>query len=247
MARTSGHGNPRWTREEVILALALYLDCREAIPGPRDPRVIELSNLLRRNPLHEQAARMPTFRNPDGVAFKIQNLRSVATGKGLPNTAEIDEIVWREFGSEKTRVDLIAQQIKDQIETAEPANVPVDDEEFAEGRLVTRAHLSRERNGKLRRHVLKQRRVDGSLSCDCCGVVAPSTSPELDDAIFEVHHLVPLAAAQARTTKVSDTALLCANCHRIVHRLIARTKRWVLPSEVPGLLAPMPEARSSSL
>lgn len=218
--------------------MALYLETRDFVPGPRDPRVIELSNLLRRNPLHEEAARMPTFRNPDGVAFKLQNLRSVATGKGLTNTAEMDGIVWREFGQDQARVALVAQRIRAEIETDQLPVIPVDEEEFAEGRLITRAHVSRERSRKLRGHVIERRRNAGPLSCDCCSASSPLASAELDDAMFEVHHLVPLAAADARATKVSDTALLCANCHRMLHRLISRTKRWVLPTDLAKLLVP---------
>ena len=32
----------------------------------------------------------------------------------------------------------------------------------------------------------------------------------------EVHHLVPLDKAE-RKTKMQDLAILCANCHRVVH------------------------------
>ena len=83
MARTQGHGNPDWTRDETILALALYFDCGENVPSKSDPRVQQLSALLRGLPYHAEAARKETFRNPDGVGFKLHNLRSVATGKGL--------------------------------------------------------------------------------------------------------------------------------------------------------------------
>ncbi len=50
MAVTQGHGNPNWTREEVILALALYQECGDKIPSSSDGRVSELSALLRSLP-----------------------------------------------------------------------------------------------------------------------------------------------------------------------------------------------------
>ncbi len=52
MARTSGHGNPKWNRDETILALDLYFDCEGAIPSHLDQRIVELSNFLRRLPYH---------------------------------------------------------------------------------------------------------------------------------------------------------------------------------------------------
>src|ERR1700685_594232 len=104
MARTQGHGNPNWTRDETILALALYFDCDAVIPLKSDARIQRLSALLRQMPYHAEAARKETFRNPDGVAFKLLNLRSVATGRGLGNTSKTDREVWEAFGSDPRRV-----------------------------------------------------------------------------------------------------------------------------------------------
>src|SRR2546428_7519523 len=103
MARTQGHGNPNWTRDETILALDLYLDLRGQIPSEDDNRVRELSALLRRYPYHAVAARRESFRNPAGVAFKLQNLRQVATGKGLANVSDTDRLVWGELGNDPAR------------------------------------------------------------------------------------------------------------------------------------------------
>ena len=83
MAVTHGHGNPKWTRDETILALDLYFDCSGIIPSGSDERVQTLSQLLRALPYHDRASRKETFRNPDGVAFKLQNLRQVT---GIPTT-----------------------------------------------------------------------------------------------------------------------------------------------------------------
>src|ERR1700687_641779 len=98
MAQAHGHGNPKWTRDEVILALDLYFNCGGSIPSKGDARVQKLSSVLRRLPYHGAESRKDSFRNPDGVAFKLQNLRHVATGKGLGNVSETDRAVWAEFG-----------------------------------------------------------------------------------------------------------------------------------------------------
>jgi 5-methylcytosine-specific restriction enzyme A len=52
-------------------------------------------------------------------------------------------------------------------------------------------------------------------------------TPHLADAQFEAHHLVPLASAVERKTQLRDMALVCANCHRIIHRLIVHHKIWL--------------------
>ena len=104
MTVTHGHGNPDWTRDEVVLALDLYFGCNGSIPSKSDARVVALSKLLRVFPYHANAARRESFRNPDGVVFKLQNLRQVATGKGLGNVSRTDREVWGELGNNQRRV-----------------------------------------------------------------------------------------------------------------------------------------------
>lgn len=101
MARTYGHGNPSWSRDETILALNLYLEVGSDVVGASDIRVIRLSETLRRLPVHAEAKKTEIFRNPDGVAFKLQNLHNVTTGKGLSNVSRMDRLVWSEFGGRR--------------------------------------------------------------------------------------------------------------------------------------------------
>jgi 5-methylcytosine-specific restriction protein A len=228
MAVTHGHGNPNWTRDEVILALDLYFDCKGNIPNSSDARVKALSELLRAFPYHSAAARRDSFRNPDGVGFKLQNLRQVATGKGLGNVSRTDRAVWDEFGNDPKRTKQLANLIRAGIKVVEAAGEDATgDDVFAEGKMVTETHARRERDPKLRKRLLEQRRKSGGLSCDVCGCTSSDHSPHLGDAVFEAHHVVPLAAGQERKTQLKDMSLLCANCHRMVHRAIVQTKRWL--------------------
>ena len=112
MARTQGHGNPDWTRDETILALDLYFKCNGRMPSPGDTTVRELSTLLRSLPYDPVSHRKETFRNPDGVAFKLKNLNNVATGKGLGNVSEIDRRVWAELGARRDEIKHLAELIK---------------------------------------------------------------------------------------------------------------------------------------
>lgn len=109
---TSGHGNPDWSKEETLLALELYQSCQGQLPSDNDPRVVQLSHLLQRLPIHPLDKRNGSFRNPDGVAFKLQNLRSVATGKGLQNVSKTDRLIWEEYGALPARVRELAEQIR---------------------------------------------------------------------------------------------------------------------------------------
>jgi 5-methylcytosine-specific restriction protein A len=189
MARTHGHGNPDWSRDEIILALDLYLDTNRQIPPEDDERVQELSRLLRRFPHHALASRKEAFRNPTGVAFKLQNLRQVATGRGLSNASKMDRQVRAEFGADPKRTKQTANLIKAAISASEFLPDIFAELEFLEGRLVTELHARRERDPKLRQRLLAARRRKGVLGCDMCSTASCSHDLELEDAMFEAHHL----------------------------------------------------------
>ena len=235
MARTHGHGNPNWTKDETILALDLYFDFGGKIPSGSDMKVTALSNMLRRFPYHAEASRKDSFRNPDGVAFKLQNLRQVATGKGLGNVSMMDRELWLELGGSPERTKALAILIREGIELFESIDPPGDDAEFVEGRVITELHHRRERDPKLRERLLSMRLDKSILYCEMCYATPISTNPAIKNAQFEAHHVVPLASSDRRTTRVSDLVLLCANCHRLIHRAIAIERRWLTVAEAKSV------------
>lgn len=237
MAVTQGHGNPNWTRDETILALELFLSSGEQMPSPRSADVVALSNMLRSLPYHVDAARKPSFRNPDGVAFKLQNIRQVATGKGLGNVSQMDRAIWAEFGNDRAEVSRLANAIRAGV-VAERTIADVPDEEFSEGRLLTILHYRRERDPKLRGKLLSTRTGD-RLSCDACGLSRTELPRELQEALFEAHHMLPLASGE-RTTRLTDLAVLCACCHRVVHKLMVKEKRAIPISELIAVIGLRP-------
>jgi 5-methylcytosine-specific restriction protein A len=235
MAVTHGHGNPDWTRDETILALCLYFDSEGTIPPSSDERVIELSRLLRSLPYHSLASRRESFRNPDGVAFKLQNIRHVATGKGLGRVSHMDRAIWAEFADKRDEVRRLRELIKTGIMVYEALGEDGGDEfQFPEGRMVTEAHNRRERNPRLRRKLIENRRCAGPLKCELCECI--ETDVAFSDAIFEAHHLIPLSEGGERTTRIKDLALLCANCHRRLHCAITEHSRWLTIPEARELI-----------
>lgn len=234
MAVTKGHGNPNWTRDEVILALDLYFDCQGRVPRSTDSKVQALSRLLRSAPSNSN--RKPSFRNPDGVSFKLQNLNQIATGVGLANTSETDRKVWETFGSDPTYAKAIANRIREFFLTVGSEEFGDVDLEFSEGRIATWLHLRRERSHGLMNNFIKMRKGRGALSCDICTRYASDFSCTFGDSVFECHHLLPLAVGGERLTQLKDLALLCANCHRLIHRAIAKAGRWLAVSEARTLI-----------
>jgi 5-methylcytosine-specific restriction protein A len=234
MAKTDGHGNPNWTRDETILALDLYFTLGGNIPSGRDHRIIGLSETLRSMPYHKDAAKKQSFRNPDGVSFKLQNLRQVATGKGLGNVSQTDRNIWEEFGARPTLVASMAAAIRIGIESQIP-DEPEGEVEFAEGRLLTQLHYRRERNRKLRAAFFSEKRQSGFV-CEICDLSRNELPTALEEAVFEAHHIIAVSEAGERKTKISDLALLCACCHRLIHKAISMEKRWIGIGEARSLL-----------
>lgn len=94
-------------------------------------------------------------------------------------------------------------------------------EGFPEGRRIYRLHATRERNPKLVREAkeLAMKR-DGALRCACCDFDFGATYGQIGHGYVEAHHTKPLSSLEERggITRVEDLALVCANCHRMLHR-----------------------------
>lgn len=58
----------------------------------------------------------------------------------------------------------------------------------------------------------------------------------MQEAMFEAHHLIPLAEAGERKIRLADLALLCACCHRLIHRAMVLKLGWVSIAEVRSML-----------
>ena len=90
------------------------------------------------------------------------------------------------------------------------------DFEAAEGNQSLVQHLQRERERSLvnakKNAVLK---ATGKLVCEICGF---NFEQRYQLGPFcEVHHKLPLAQGK-RKTKPSDLAIVCSNCHRMIHK-----------------------------
>ena len=104
--------------------------------------------------------------------------------------------------------------------TTTSASLPIDiDLEGKEGSKAFRTHIQIERDPKLvkaKKHAVLAEA--GKLECEVCGFDFFEQYGEVGNGFCEVHHLQPLAQKGRRTTTLSDLAVVCSNCHRIIHR-----------------------------
>lgn len=58
---------------------------------------------------------------------------------------------------------------------------------------------------------------NGSIKCECCTFDFLSTYGQLGEKFIECHHKIHISTGE-RITQITDLALVCSNCHRMLHR-----------------------------
>lgn len=220
--------NADWTREELILALELYLSDPVSPPGKTSPEVADLSKFLGALGVRTGASRNDDYRNANGVYLKMMNFRRfdprfTAQGKvGMNRGNALERPIWDEFSDDVPALSAAAAVIRAAIADLDlDLSGGTDDDEGAdEGRVFWRLHRARERNAKL---VAKRKRLAfekaGRLVCEVCEFDFEAQFGEVGSNFMEAHHVRPIAAMMpGDKTRVDDLALVCANCHRMLHR-----------------------------
>jgi len=211
-------------RDELILALDLYVRFKGNPPGKGSSEIIELSSLLSR--LSGVIGNDTDFRNANGVYMKLMNFRRFdpvyqAQGKsGLSRGNKLEATIWNEFHSDPIRLSQTAAAIKANLpEFSDVIYEPIEIEEAEEGRILTRAHLVRERSRRLVEAKKQEAiRETGKLVCEACGFDYKATYGERGQGFIEMHHALPVhQLLPGAKTRLGDLHLLCANCHRMVH------------------------------
>ncbi|WP_210213859.1 MULTISPECIES: HNH endonuclease [unclassified Mesorhizobium] len=235
--------NPTWTRDELILALDFYMENPASPPGKTSSKIAKLSEDLNKLATILGVSGDGQFRNPNGVYMKVMNFRRfdpafAAAGKsGLSHGGREEELVWLEFAQAPGLLRAVATAIRAAIvgETLHTAQPNLDYiEEAEEGRLLTILHQRRERNRKLV-EARKQKALEEThdLRCEACDLSFGDRYGPHGDGFIEVHHLRPLhTLREGDKTALSDLALVCANCHRMIHR----RKPWLSLTQLRTLL-----------
>ncbi|MFZ4685379.1 MAG: HNH endonuclease [Hyphomonadaceae bacterium] len=225
--------NPDWSRDELILALDAYMAWRPSFPAKTSTEIAKLSAEIRALGELLHGISSDTFRNANGVYMKLMNFRRLEPGAGgeasggLSGGSQADVEVWDAYAQNRTALATAAAAIRETL-----ARVDADEDlradlasayepeiaEATEGALVTRLHRIRERDPEIvRRKKADALKRHGKLSCDACGFDFAARYGARGEGYIECHHIQPLSASAERTTRLADMALLCANCHRMVH------------------------------
>jgi 5-methylcytosine-specific restriction protein A len=233
--------NPPWSRDELVLALNLYFRVDRSSVSSTHPDVVALSALLNRLQLHGNAHRNGLYRNPNGVSMKLMNfLRCDPNyeGVGLARGGKLEQQIWDEYSGDREALEKAAASIAQAVDflEGETQTQGVDDSGgFVEGGVLEVVHRRRERSRMLvDRKKSAVVRETGFLRCEACGFDFQQFYGDLGEGFAECHHRSPLSdIAQSRTTLMADLAIVCANCHRMLHR----KRPWMTVEELVATLA----------
>jgi len=92
-----------------------------------------------------------------------------------------------------------------------------------EGKSKLAHHMRYERNSKLVRKI-KEAAIKSNpmLNCDVCGFSFFEKYGVIGQGFIEAHHKNPLSKTKETKTTKKDIALVCSNCHRMIHKGISQ-------------------------
>lgn len=127
--------------------------------------------------------------------------------------------------------------VETEIQPTEPEQIIAEEDDelaFPEGKEIYRLHKSKERNRDLIKAAKQKRlKIDTKLCCQICGFSFTDKYGELGEGFIEAHHLFPISHLTEETeTKVEDIALVCSNCHRMLHR----KRPWLTLEELETIM-----------
>lgn len=228
---------PDWPDDAVLLLLDAYLQANGVDIAAEAAAALATNLRSLSVALDSQALAQVTGEDVLSYLQRLHRIRStIATG-----VVDIDEQASKltrlmALGdSDPTRVHATASAIRSLLIVIPGADraPPFDEPEVVqapEGLLLTREHRYRERDQSLVR-ACKARALQkhGRLVCEACGFsFAERYGPEAA-GIIECHHRQPLhTLPEHHLTHIDDLALLCANCHRVIHA----TRDWISVDEL---------------
>lgn len=123
----------------------------------------------------------------------------------------------------------------DYTPSKETVDLTEDDINFPEGKQKLRLHIYKERNPKLI-HAAKENfksQNQNKLFCEICLLDYSKKYGILGEGYIEGHHTLPVSQlTEESNTKIQDIALVCADCHRMLHR----KRPWLSKDELKQII-----------
>lgn len=172
---------------------------------------IAASNLLYGTLGKQLATVLPMQTEPEG-STRTRFWKSLSTGDGSG-----DHFIWimrPELANALVETGLV-DSANDGLAMVPDLDIHATSYSAVEGRRKLVMHIVRERNQAL---VASKKASAATHACEICGF---DSMKMYGEDYCEVHHLTPLAQLVDDTeTTLDDLAIVCANCHRIIHLMM---------------------------
>jgi len=157
----------------------------------------------------------PEFNTAHEMYIGTMRIRFKSTGRH-----DVVQVLWKDLGDSRYVLCSTTIGRAGPGGSASIEDVDLFDSSAQENRKTLVTHLRRERSRKLvtakKAAVLKS---TGALACEACNFRFDDAYGDLGGNYCEVHHRKQLAGRNgANHASMADLAILCSNCHRMIHR-----------------------------
>jgi len=143
------------------------------------------------------------------------NVCNINNISNIGNIEELQLDVWQKFKEHFVNPEQESETITSAIITTLEFTNP--DFKATEGGMRMVSHIVKERNRNIINEKKQKAIKNNQLKCEVCGFSFPKT---YNVEFIECHHLTPIGQGGVRETTLDDLALVCANCHRMLHKKI---------------------------
>lgn len=217
------HQNPRLSRlhRTYLTHLVTPVDnlVREDLNEPQFPWYRKVA-IVAKPPMYDLLTNQ--FLKDLGVSMRNYGYGDARDISGLPGAEQLDiqEIVWNELNRfvSLSNVNRIASYFGQfEPEDGELGNTSGVTEGALKEALRKHKYYERDRSIIIdKKNAVLQ--AKGRLDCECCDTNFETYYGSIGEGFIECHHIFPIGSGVERVTELSDLALVCANCHRMLHR-----------------------------
>ncbi|MDB5133779.1 MAG: hypothetical protein JWP37_382 [Mucilaginibacter sp.] len=151
------------------------------------------------------------------------NINLIERTNKLPiSELELKRKIWNLFNPDAELKDLFEFVINDNFE------IEIDGSIEGEEKVKMKEHKYYERDPQIIQAKKKEAIKSNILFCEVCNFDFKLRYGNHGNGFIECHHKSPIAKAGKRLTKLNDLALVCSNCHRMLHRKNAKNNYFTI-------------------
>jgi len=188
------------------------------------PRIVEVlhkfNHVIEVQVIARMRKHIPIYTSPDILNFTNSGFGGAINVGNLNKRKDLSEIqllIWNMF-LEKSTVNPLAYVQMPEVFTEDFFATEGGDKEIG-------PHITKERNTAVVRRAKKEALIKGNgrILCECCDFDFFDFYGAHGFSFIECHHNDPIAIGGERPTSTADLAMVCSNCHRMLHHKISGT------------------------